>query len=80
MNTPPEERFSLAAISLILGGAIGNFLDRINMGEVIDFLDFYIGQHHWWIFNVADSAITVGISILVLQMFLKKTKESDVLS
>lgn len=80
MNTPPEERFSLAAISLILGGAIGNFLDRVKMGEVIDFLDFYIGQHHWWIFNVADSAITVGISILVLQMFLKKTKESEILS
>ena len=80
LKTPPEDRFSLVAISLILGGAIGNFLDRIKMGEVIDFLDFYIGQHHWWIFNVADSAITVGISILVLQMLLKKPKESEALS
>ncbi|MHB8481368.1 MAG: signal peptidase II [Nitrospiria bacterium] len=80
MKTPPEDRFSQVAISLILGGAIGNFLDRLKMGEVIDFLDFYIGPHHWWIFNVADSAITVGISILVLQIFLKKNKESEVLS
>lgn len=77
IKTPSEDTLSMIALSLILGGAIGNFLDRIQRGEVIDFLDFYIGNHHWWIFNVADSAITVGISLLILQSFLKKTKENE---
>jgi signal peptidase II len=78
IKTPSGDYLSLAAISLIFGGAAGNFLDRLQMGEVIDFLDFYIGRHHWWIFNIADSAITVGISLILLQMFLKKNnKESE---
>jgi signal peptidase II len=78
MKTPSGDTLSLAAISLIFGGATGNFLDRLRMGEVIDFLDFYIGPHHWWIFNIADSAITVGISLILLQLFLKKSnKESE---
>ena len=47
-------------LSLVLGGAIGNLIDRIRLHEVIDFLDFQLGRHHWPAFNVADSAITVG--------------------
>ena len=47
-------------LSLILGGAIGNLIDRIRLHEVVDFLDFYIGRYHWPAFNFADSAITVG--------------------
>lgn len=47
-------------LSLILGGAVGNLIDRIRFSEVIDFLDFYLGSYHWPAFNVADSAITVG--------------------
>jgi signal peptidase II len=53
----------LAALSLILGGAIGNFTDRITVGEVTDFIDFYLGTWHWPAFNVADSALTVGIAL-----------------
>jgi len=55
-----EERAIAFPLSLILGGATGNLVDRIRLGEVIDFLDFYIGPYHWPAFNVADSAITVG--------------------
>lgn len=54
------------AIALILGGAIGNVIDRVVYGHVVDFLDFYIGAWHWPAFNVADSAITVGAVLLVL--------------
>ncbi|MEK7689054.1 MAG: signal peptidase II, partial [Deltaproteobacteria bacterium] len=63
---------SRIAFSLIAGGAVGNLIDRIRFGEVIDFLDFYIGQYHWPAFNIADSAITVGVFIAVL--FLHRDK------
>jgi len=73
-QTPKEERGQLSALSLLIGGAIGNILDRIRMGEVIDFLDFYIGTHHWPAFNVADSAITIGVTLLMLQLLINKKK------
>lgn len=57
--------WSLAALSLILGGAIGNLLDRVRYGEVVDFIDLYLGQYHWPVFNVADSGITVGMLMLL---------------
>ena len=53
-------------MSLILGGAIGNGVDRAVLGEVVDFLDFYIGTYHWPAFNVADIAISVGAGLLVI--------------
>jgi lipoprotein signal peptidase len=56
------------SVGLILGGAAGNFTDRIRMGAVIDFLDFYIGNAHWPAFNVADSAITCGAVLLGIRM------------
>ena len=59
------------ALSLILGGAIGNLWDRMADGKVTDFLDFYIGIHHWPPFNVADSAIVVGALLLFLRMLRK---------
>ena len=59
------------ALSLILGGAVGNLWDRITLGHVVDFLDFYIGNYHWPAFNVADSAIFVGAMLLILQSFLQ---------
>ena len=65
---------SRIAFSLIAGGAVGNLIDRLRFGEVIDFLDFYIGQYHWPAFNVADSAITVGVFIAVL--FLHRDKRA----
>ena len=53
-------KVGLLSLSLILGGALGNLVDRLRLGEVIDFVDVHIGQYHWPAFNVADSAITVG--------------------
>jgi signal peptidase II len=55
-------------LSLILGGASSNLLDRISRGRVVDFLDFYIRNYHWFTFNLADSAIVVGAGFLILQM------------
>ncbi|HEX3153608.1 MAG TPA: signal peptidase II [Candidatus Angelobacter sp.] len=65
------------ALSLILGGAVGNLWDRVADGKVTDFLDFYIGTHHWPPFNVADSAIVVGALLLFMRM-LRKTPHSQV--
>ena len=62
------------ALSLILGGAIGNLWDRLLDGKVTDFLDFYIGVHHWPPFNVADSAIVVGALLLFMRMLGKDHK------
>jgi signal peptidase II len=67
-RTPPERRWLAGAFALILGGAIGNLLDRLRLGQVVDFLDVYIGQWHWPAFNVADSAITVGVGLFLLHM------------
>jgi signal peptidase II len=60
-----EERWTRTAYALIIGGALGNLVDRLRLGEVIDFLDFYVGAYHWPAFNLADSAITVGALMLV---------------
>ncbi len=68
------------ALSLILGGALGNLWDRISLGHVVDFLDFYIGAYHWPAFNVADSAIFVGAALLIVDSFRHKktdTGETD---
>ena len=53
------------SICLIAGGAVGNLVDRVRLGHVVDFLDFYVKGHHWPAFNVADSAITVGVTLFV---------------
>lgn len=54
-----------AALGMIVGGGIGNAVDRVQQGAVVDFLDFYLGSYHWPAFNVADSAIFVGVAILL---------------
>jgi len=58
------------AIGLVIGGAIGNVIDRIRLGAVIDFLDFYVGSWHWPAFNIADSAICVGVAAMLLDGLL----------
>jgi signal peptidase II len=64
-------------LALILGGAIGNVYDRIMLGTVTDFLDVYIGEYHWFTFNVADSAITVGAALFLLDMWrIRRSQES----
>jgi len=71
-----EDRGMVLPLSLILGGATGNLLDRVRMEEVIDFLDFHIGPYHWPAFNVADSAITVGtLWLAVILLFHSAPKE-----
>ena len=67
------------SIAGILGGAVGNLLDRVRFGEVIDFLDFYVNGYHWPAFNVADAAISVGVFFLILHFALEKKEEQDVL-
>lgn len=59
----------MAAIGLVAGGALGNLVDRLRLGHVVDFLDFYLRQHHWPAFNIADSAITVGVALFLLAGF-----------
>ena len=65
-----ETLFSLA-LSLVLGGALGNLIDRIRWGYVVDFLDFFYGTYHWPAFNVADMAITGGVMLLILDSLVK---------
>lgn len=66
------------ALALIFGGAVGNLIDRIRMGKVVDFLDCYIGQMHWPAFNVADSAICIGVGIFIFHILFKQMPEEMV--
>tara|TARA_B110000977_G_scaffold185236_2_gene249835 strand:+ start:482 stop:943 length:462 start_codon:yes stop_codon:yes gene_type:complete len=69
----PTEKLEAISLSLILGGAIGNVIDRISYGYVIDFIDLYIGHNHWPVFNIADSAICIGAILLVADSFKSET-------
>jgi signal peptidase II len=60
---------SAAALALIFGGAVGNVFDRVRVGSVTDFLDFYTGSYHWYTFNLADASICTGAGLLILSMF-----------
>jgi signal peptidase II len=71
-QTPPNYKFLGIGFSLILGGALGNLADRIRIGKVVDFLDFHIMDLHWPSFNIADSAITIGIFIFLYHLLFKK--------
>lgn len=62
--TPPRETRLLTSLALVAGGAVGNLMDRIAAGAVTDFVDFYVGSWHWHTFNVADSAITIGLVLM----------------
>lgn len=68
-RTPEQERLLLLSLSLVLGGAVGNLVDRILLRAVTDFLDLYIGAYHWPAFNVADSGVTVGIVLMLVHGF-----------
>ena len=69
LKLPAEDRAKKICIGLIIGGAIGNMVDRVSMGYVIDFVDFYIGSWHYATFNVADTAICMGALFLMIQSF-----------
>lgn len=63
----PEQKLLLVSLSLVFGGALGNFIDRLHLNYVIDFIDWYVGAKHWPTFNFADAAITTGVALLVLE-------------
>ncbi|MBP9722498.1 MAG: signal peptidase II [Gammaproteobacteria bacterium] len=67
-----SNKFAVFALSLVIGGALGNIYDRLLLGYVIDFLDLYIGKYHWPVFNIADVAISVGAVILCFQLCFDK--------
>lgn len=75
LRSAVSDRLLQTGLHLILGGAIGNLLDRFRFGYVVDFLDVYVGNHHWPAFNIADSAICIGIALLFLDM--RKKPESE---
>lgn len=69
-----NQKLLCVSLSMILGGALGNLWDRITLGHVVDFLDFYVGSYHWPAFNVADAAIVVGATLLIIESFQNKDK------
>lgn len=69
-----SKSYEWAPLSLIAGGAIGNLLDRVRFGAVVDFLDFHIGALHWPAFNVADICIVVGVAWYLLNMYLARRR------
>jgi signal peptidase II len=70
-----EARLPTPALGLILGGAVGNLIDRLRVGMVIDFLDFHVAGHHWPAFNVADAAISIGVGLMLLRMLQEWRRE-----
>lgn len=66
---PRRDWFMQVSLSMVLGGALGNLADRLIHGHVIDFIDFYVGTWHFWTFNVADAAISIGAVMLVMDAF-----------
>jgi signal peptidase II len=72
-----HERLVAIALSLIIGGAVGNLIDRIIYGHVIDFVDLYYGQYHWPAFNVADSAIVLGVALMLFDLIFGEREQSQ---
>ena len=74
-NGHPLIKYGLA---LILGGAIGNLIDRLLYGKVVDFLDLMIGNFHWYIFNIADSSVTIGMILFIIHsIYIEQKKTND---
>jgi len=75
LRTPPARLRVQGALGCILGGALGNLLDRLRLSSVVDFIEIYVGRYHWPNFNAADSAICVGVGLLILDMW-RTTEDS----
>lgn len=75
LKLPAAQRWPQVALALIMGGAVGNLIDRIAYGYVIDFVDVYWKVHHWPAFNVADSCISVGVAMLILDLLRAPAEE-----
>jgi signal peptidase II len=67
-----KRTYNYIGLALVLGGAIGNLIDRVLYGKVVDFIDLSVGSFHWPAFNVADSSLTVGIAVILLASLMKK--------
>ncbi len=74
---PRNDRPLLVALALVIGGAIGNLIDRIMQGGVTDFIDFYRGTYHWHTFNIADTAISIGIGLMILGTFRRTDENAE---
>ncbi len=74
-RTSTADIMTQSGLALILGGAVGNLVDRLRFGHVVDFVDVFVGEHHWPAFNVADSAICVGVSLLFIDL-LRQSRRS----
>ena len=72
-----NEGFKRLSILMILGGALGNLYDRIRYNGVLDFIDFHVGNFHWFIFNVSDIFITIGITGLIFMEITSKNRETN---
>jgi signal peptidase II len=73
---PPAQWLARIGLACILGGAAGNLIDRVTLGYVVDFFDFYSRGWHFWAFNVADAAITVGVALMILDLLGLGTRVS----
>jgi signal peptidase II len=77
LRTPATQVLLRSGLALILGGAIGNLTDRLRLGFVVDYLDVFFRGHHWPAFNVADSAICIGVGLILLDAFHHRPSESE---
>ena len=75
-TTEESDRWMIWGLGFIAGGAVGNLIDRVNTGAVIDFLDFYVGDFHWPAFNIADCALTVGAGCIIISVLRNQRNES----
>ncbi len=75
VKSKPESLLIVTSLSLIFAGAVGNVIDRLRFGSVIDFLDVYAGAWHWPAFNVADSAISIGAALMIWEMIISRKQE-----
>ncbi|WLR43606.1 signal peptidase II [Bacillus carboniphilus] len=76
-KTPKQKFLMRLALAFMLGGAIGNFIDRVVRKEVVDFIDTYIFSYNFPIFNIADSALCIGVGLLLIQMILDERKQKE---
>ena len=76
VKSKPQSLIIVCALTLIFAGAVGNLIDRLRFGAVVDFLDVYIGFAHWPAFNVADSAISIGAVLMIWDMIANRKKEN----
>ena len=75
LRVKEHEKTLTFSLALLLSGAIGNLIDRVSYGEVVDFLDFHVSSTHWPAFNIADSAISIGIGLMALELLIKERKK-----